>query len=305
MSQYRLRAKNGEKIPRCLRNVCPDYAASATKVHVDILEGRGVCKILTVVPPIVKLLRSVSRRYEIPQQDKAAWFAKRQGAQQQCVHYAKCSRIGADAESKREDRDGGEARRFAQSAQAVADVLQDRIEPCADAGFAHAFFYLLGTAESEPCRAISVLWCSALADLLLRQHVHVESNFIVEIALLRRALDEATEKTPNARKQRHGRLLFREASFRTLRVRERWRRTFVPSVSIRRRIAYGRPPSGDKTWRGDYFPIRSRTMQSSLRPPCGAGRDKASLLRRATLRGRLDECAAQCRTRATAQVRAL
>src|SRR5690348_13530645 len=237
--------------------------------------------------------------------NQAIWLRIGKRPKQHGIDHGEHGRIGADAECESDRGDRCKPRILAQHAESEADILHQGIEPCADAGFAHAFFYLLGTAESESCRAISFLWCSALADLLLRQHVHVGSNFIVEIALLRRALDEAAEKTPNARKQRHGRLLFREASFRTLRVRERWRRTFVPSVSIRRRIAYGRPPSGDKTWRGDYFPIRSRTMQSSLRPPCGAGRDKASLLRRATLRGRLDECAAQCRTRATAQVRAL
>lgn len=62
MSQYGLRAKNREEIPRCLRDVRPDHAASASKVRVDVLKGRSVCKILTLPPPIVKLPGSIVRR---------------------------------------------------------------------------------------------------------------------------------------------------------------------------------------------------------------------------------------------------
>jgi hypothetical protein len=96
----------------------PDYTTSGTKVRVYVLKDRSVCKVLTLVCPIVKLPGSIVRRNEILQQGKTVGLTKWQGTQQQCVHYAKHSRICADAEGKRKDGNGRYAWGFAEHADA-------------------------------------------------------------------------------------------------------------------------------------------------------------------------------------------
>ena len=78
-----------------------------------------------------------------PENNQLLRIRVRQRTKQDSVDNREDRSVGAYSESEGEDGDGGEAGIFAEHAGAVAQILEERIEPGAGADFAYLFFYLL------------------------------------------------------------------------------------------------------------------------------------------------------------------
>src|SRR6185369_16526419 len=82
------------------------------------------------------------------EQHEAVRLLDRQPSEQHRVDDAEQRRVGADAERERDDGDGGEARRLAHHAQAVAHVLRELLDEADAARVARLLLELLDAAEA-------------------------------------------------------------------------------------------------------------------------------------------------------------
>src|SRR5207237_835119 len=95
--------------------------------------------------------------------------------------------VGADAESKSEDRDGGEAGRFAQHAKGEAQILKERVQKGQAAAFAIDLAGLLDTAEVEKRLAPGLLRVHAFGEIALDRHLQMRTQLGIEVAIETRA----------------------------------------------------------------------------------------------------------------------
>jgi hypothetical protein len=77
--------------------------------------------------------------------------------EQHSINHTEYRRVCADAESKSEDGDGGEARGLRQHAEAEANVLQELLEPTGTPHLACLFFDAGHIAELAQCRIMRFL----------------------------------------------------------------------------------------------------------------------------------------------------
>jgi hypothetical protein len=70
-------------------------------------------------------------------------------AEEDAVHHTEDGGIHSDAQRKSEHSHGGEARRFPQHAEGVAQILAERLEEPTETNSAHFFFDLLDAAEFD------------------------------------------------------------------------------------------------------------------------------------------------------------
>jgi hypothetical protein len=82
--------------------------------------------------------------------DELPWIAHGERMQHQAIRHGEDRGVRADAEGEREYGDRGETRRFAQHAQAEAQVLNQGFKEMRALGFAAFFLELLVAAELEP-----------------------------------------------------------------------------------------------------------------------------------------------------------
>ena len=114
---------------------------------------------------------------------KPLWIADRQGAKKCRVDEAEDGGVGADAEGKGEDGDGGEARGFAQHAKGEAQILEQCVEEGQGAGFAVFFSGLLCSAEAEEGLAAGLGGSEAALEIFFDGEFEVGGHFGVEFAV--------------------------------------------------------------------------------------------------------------------------
>jgi len=83
-----------------------------------------------------------------------------------------------------EHGNGGEAGIFSEHARAVAQVLQQGIEPGAGAGFADAFLYLLRAAELDASGAAGWFGRHTFANFLFGELIDEGVELVVEFAII-------------------------------------------------------------------------------------------------------------------------
>ena len=125
----------------------------------------------------------VGQRPLLPQHDEAVAVLIRQRAEQDAVDDAEDRRVGADPERHRQHDHDREARVAAEIAQPVAQVLGERLEQPRQPGVAHVVLDAIEGAERAHRRPPGVAGRHAGLDVLLGEHVDVESELLVEIVL--------------------------------------------------------------------------------------------------------------------------
>src|SRR6185437_684643 len=126
----------------------------------------------------------------VAQKYERVWISDRQFAKQKGIENREDGGVGADAQGESEYGDGRKARRFAQSAEAVAQVLDDCVQPCAHALGANAFLGLLDAAQLDLCGAAGFYGRHAVGDVLFCFGFDVVCDFIVDFAIEFSAMQE-------------------------------------------------------------------------------------------------------------------
>ena len=199
-AQQRLDAQHVEEIGRdhgglhALGGVLPDEQ----KVHGVMLHdaGQGVVAVAVIVDFLhgegqivdVRLAELLMKHHQV------AAVAIRQGAQQHAVHHAENGGVGADAESQRENCGMPEKPGILQQhANAIADVLQQRLDDPAGAGVAAIFLERLDAAHAEHCLAPGLPRFHSAAQVDLGLAIDVVLQFPVKLALVFRAMGEKSK----------------------------------------------------------------------------------------------------------------
>jgi hypothetical protein len=94
---------------------------------------------------------------------------------------------GTDAQGNREDSDGGEARRLAQRAQTVAEVLRQRLEQSHTARLTAFFFGAIDSPKFHSRAAHGLLARHSSADQILGVGLDVKLQLDIHVALHARA----------------------------------------------------------------------------------------------------------------------
>ena len=127
------------------------------------------------------------------QNDELFWMRHRQVAQQDLVGQRENRGVSADAERECENRDGGEAWRFAEHAKGEAQILEQCIEERKAAVFAIAFSGLFEATEVQERLVAGFLTAHALSDVALDGHVQVRTQFSVEVAVELVAMEKGAQ----------------------------------------------------------------------------------------------------------------
>ena len=117
----------------------------------------------------------------VEQLDKPPRVAHGKRAQQQGVEQAENGGVGADAESQRENRDGGEGGRATHRSQAVADVLPEPVERIPAPHFAGELLDVGAVAELAADGAFGGLGRLAAFDAVARRHGEMRLDLFVEV----------------------------------------------------------------------------------------------------------------------------
>src|SRR5580704_12246135 len=125
----------------------------------------------------------------------------RERAKKYSVHDAEDCRVGANAEGKSEDSDGGKAQTLAKHSYAVAQILYQFIEKSGAARFPAFLFYLLDAAKFDARSAHRFLSRNAVAYQTLCTCLDMETEFYVHFAFdagtTKRCLQPRTQPAPN------------------------------------------------------------------------------------------------------------
>ena len=135
----------------------------------------------------VRLVELLMQHHQLPA------VAIRQRAQEHAVHHAENGRVGADAESQGENRHAGKARVLHQHANAVADVLHQRLHRAPGAGVAAILLQRLDAAHAEHGMAARFPRVHSAAQVDLGLAIYVVLQFAVKIALVFRAISEKSK----------------------------------------------------------------------------------------------------------------
>ena len=101
--------------------------------------------------------------------------------------------VGANAERHRDDDGEGVAGLLAQAAQAVADVLREGFDQARQPGVADVVLDALDAAEELARGAAGGVRRRALPHVLGREHVEVELQLRIELALHRAAAEDRAD----------------------------------------------------------------------------------------------------------------
>ncbi len=123
--------------------------------------------------------------------------------EQQRVHDAEDGGVGADAQGKRRDGDGGEGGRAPQRAHGVAHVLRERLNQGPRPCVAHLRLDLLGAAELDARGPPGRPRFHAAGDVLVFEQVEVGPQFVVERLLDAGAPDEVSDEAASPGEQAH------------------------------------------------------------------------------------------------------
>ncbi len=107
----------------------------------------------------------------------------RRGAEQHPVHDAEHRRVGADAESEREDYSKGECLARAQSAERVAQILEHALDKHDAARVTRVVLDALHTAEFQSGASFGLDARQPFAHQLLRLALEMEAQLRVQLAL--------------------------------------------------------------------------------------------------------------------------
>src|SRR5690348_15502684 len=128
------------------------------------------------------------------------WYGKR--VQQNSVHNAENSGVGANAKGESENGDCRETRVAAKLPQSVAHILDNIFYPAQAVGVAAFFFFALHAAKGPERRIPGFFRRHPCLDVLLRLQLNVELKLLVQIALQTIAPEETCETI----QQSHSRL---------------------------------------------------------------------------------------------------
>ena len=121
----------------------------------------------------------------------------RQIAQQHRVHQTEYCRCCAYAQGQRHNREPGEARSSAQQPQTVTNVRQKRVQQVHSTRFPARFFGLPDAAEFQPGLPLRLAALHAAAHQVIGIPLHVETQFLIHLALhdppLQRGLQPGTK----------------------------------------------------------------------------------------------------------------
>lgn len=101
----------------------PPLFACAAQIDIEPLEQCCIIQVRTLLPPFVKLGRTVMRREEVTQVREPFGVTERQGAQQQRIDYAEDTCTGADSDRQGKNREGCVPRPAAPESHRVSGVL--------------------------------------------------------------------------------------------------------------------------------------------------------------------------------------
>ncbi len=117
----------------------------------------------------------------------------RQRPQEDGVHDAENGSVGADPECHRHDYGQRVARLPAQAAEAVAEVLCNRLDEARQPGVADVVFDTLDAAESLARGAAGGVWRDPPPHVVGREHVEVKLQLDVELAFHRAAAEDGAD----------------------------------------------------------------------------------------------------------------
>ena len=114
-------------------------------------------------------------------------------AEQDCVKKTEDGSVGANAESEREQSDGGERRTAKHRAQAVGDIFQKTFEPSPSPGEVALLAEKSGVAERAMGGAAGFIGRKAGCGMLLGAEFDVEAHLFVEVGVETAAVEEGPE----------------------------------------------------------------------------------------------------------------
>ena len=126
-------------------------------------------------------------------QHQAIRLRIRQRRQHNALDHAEDSGVGSDAESKREDCGGREARRAKELAQSVAEVLQQGFEERQPALPAVCFFGLRKAAKTVHCGFARLMPVQPVGQIFLCGQVDVRAQLFVEFRVKMLAAEEGCQ----------------------------------------------------------------------------------------------------------------
>ncbi len=103
-------------------------------------ERFGMVTPIQKIEGVYHVARTVILCRSLPDADQPVWFGIGQGAEKHGVNDAEYRGVGADAESQREDGDGGKARTAMKHAEGVAKIARGFVQPADDVHSPCVFF---------------------------------------------------------------------------------------------------------------------------------------------------------------------
>jgi len=124
------------------------------------------------------------------QTDEPFFLWERKWSKKDRVQHAEDGGVGADAESERENSNGGEARGLAEHAESEAEILHKSFEKLRAAGVAAVLFLLFEPAGFESSAVNSFFAREAALDQFLDLTLEMEAELVVEFGLDFAAIEE-------------------------------------------------------------------------------------------------------------------
>ena len=145
-----------------------------------------------------RVMRIGVLRIGFPDHYQAAWNVVRKWAEENGIDDRKNSGVCADAESEREDSDGGEARAALQHAERVTKIASALVEPANDVDGASVFLEEGGIAEAPLRFVTGILGRHSCGKVVRGAHLEVRTQLFVEFTVQSSASQQALQ-TSNER----------------------------------------------------------------------------------------------------------
>ena len=142
-------------------------------------------------------------RLALVDRDQLLGARVRERLEEDAAHHREEGGVGADAEREGHDRDGGEAGAAPEDAQAVAQVLEQRLDEADAARVAVLLLDRLDAAELEAGAPHRLVFAQAGAAVLVRLHLEVEAELLVELVLDGAAAEERAQAVAEVAQHRY------------------------------------------------------------------------------------------------------
>src|SRR6202047_4591016 len=121
----------------------------------------------------------------------------RQRSQAERIDQLEDGGVCASAQRERKHGNGGEKRRFAQHAQAEAQVLREILQPSDAANIATLLFPLLDSAHFDECLSMRFVWDYTFRDVLLSLSLDVIAQLVVQFLVRLRSAKQRPQPQGN------------------------------------------------------------------------------------------------------------